>query len=302
MAESPRLSLEEQNLPMGKPINERVTYSPEITLDAQIPPPAEKPTRRIVLPGDEVAVSEEYESGEGTYERDGKIYATAPGILSLDDASKVARVRMFNPPAQLKVGDIVYATVSDIRSSMATAQVAVLHGVDRQLSGDTEAAIHISNVSSDYTEEFRQVFRLGDIIRAQVIQAQPSLQLTTAGPTLGVVKALCSECRGPLTRRGNDLYCERCEHSEQRKITSDYGDLALESPAKQLSIAFSGDRRERRGEGRGEGHGYRGGDRGDRDDRGDRRGGRGRGPPRTGGYERGGGGRGRPPRRDGRRH
>jgi len=287
-------------LPMGKPINDRVTYSTEITLDAQIPSPAEKPARRVILPGDEVAVSEEYESGEGTYERDGKIYATAPGILNLDDASKVARVRMFNPPAQLKVGDIVYATVSDIRSSMATAQVVVLHGVDRQLSGDTEAAIHISNVSSDYTEEFRQVFCLGDIIRAQVIQAQPSLQLTTAGPTLGVVKALCSECRGPLVRRGNELYCERCEHSEQRKITSDYGDLTLDSPAKQLSIAFSGDRRERRSEGRGEGHGYRGGDRGDRGDRG---GGRGRGPPRRGGYEhRGGGGRGRPPRRDGPRH
>jgi len=287
---------------MGKPIKERLPYSTEITLDAQIPSPAEKAARRIVLPGDEVAVSEEYESGEGTYERDGKIYATAPGILNLDDASKVARIRMFNPPAQLKVGDVVYATVSDIRSSMATAQVVILHGVDRQLSGDTEAAIHISNVSSEYTEEFRQVFRLGDIIRAQVIQAQPSLQLTTAGPTLGVVKALCSECRGPLIRRGNELYCERCEHSEQRKITSDYGDLALELPAKQLSIAYSGDRRERRSEGRGEGYGYRGGDRDDRGDRGDRRGGRGRGPPRRGGYEhRGGGGRGRPPRREGHR-
>ena len=281
---------------MGKRINRRLVYSREITLEGTIPPPPPKPVRRVVLPGDEVAVTEEYESGEGTYERDGKIYAVAPGILALDDSSKVAKVTQFNPPAKLRVGDIVYATVSDIRSSMATAEVVVLHGVDRQLSGDTEGAIHISHVSSEYTEEFRQVFRLGDIIRAQVIQAQPSLQLTTAGPNLGVVKALCSECRGPLVKRGSELYCERCEHSEQRKTTSDYGDLKLDSPAKELSVPYSQERRERRGEGRGEGY--------HRDDRGDRPGGRGRGPPRRGGYEhRGGGGRGRgPPRRDGRRH
>ena len=279
---------------MGKRINRRLDYSREITLEGTIPPPPSRPARRVVLPGDEVAVTEEYESGEGTYERDGKIYAVAPGILNLDDASKVAKVVQFNPPAQLRVGDIVYATVSDIRSSMATAEVVVLHGVDRQLSGDTEGAIHISHVSSEYTEDFRQVFRLGEIIRAQVIQAHPSLQLTTAGPSLGVVKALCSECRAPLEKRGGDLYCARCERTEQRKTTADYGDLKLDSPSRELSVAFQ-ERRERRGEGRGEGF--------HREDRGERRGGRGRGPPRRGGYEhRGGGGRGRgPPRRDHRR-
>lgn len=258
------------------------------------PAPTEKPARRVVLPGDEVAVSEEYEAGEGTYERDGKIFANAPGILNLDDSSKVAKVQLFNPPAQLRVGDLVYATVTDIRSSMATANVVILHGVERQLSGDTEGAIHISNVSTDYTEDFRQMFRLGDIIRAQVIQAQPSLQLTTAGQNLGVVKALCSQCRGPMVMRGPELYCERCEHTEPRKITPDYGEPKLESPASELSISISPERRERRGEGRGEG--YRGGERGERRGGGERGGGRGRGYPPRGR----GGGRGGHPRREGR--
>ena len=43
-------------------------------------------TGRKVLPGDEVAIAEEYMSGEGTYEMEGKIYASAVGELDLDQA------------------------------------------------------------------------------------------------------------------------------------------------------------------------------------------------------------------------
>lgn len=278
---------------MGKHLNAGGLYSTEIDLESAMPAQTGKSNRRLVLPGDEVAVSEEYESGEGTYERDGKIFASAPGMLDLDEGAKVARVWMFNPPVQLRVGDIVYATVDDLRSSMATATVFVLHGVERPLSGETEGSIHISNVSTQYTEDFRQMFRLGDILRAQVIQVEPSLQLTTAGPALGVVKALCTQCRGPLLRRGNELYCERCERTEIRKIATDYGDLKLESPVRELAAEVR-ERRERRD------------DRGPprhREDRGERRGGGGGGRryDRRGGGGRGGGGRGRPPRRDDRR-
>jgi len=40
--------------------------------------------RKIVLPGDVIAATEEYEAGEGTYESEGQIYAAMPGILDLD--------------------------------------------------------------------------------------------------------------------------------------------------------------------------------------------------------------------------
>jgi len=243
----------------------------------------QKSGKRVVLTGDEVAVSEEFEAGAGTYEHEGKIYAMAPGILNLDYSSKMARVEMFNPPVRLEVGDIVYATVDDIRNSMSTATVFVLHGTKRKVSGETESSIHISNVSSEYTDDFRRVFRLGDIIRAQVIQSEPSLQLTMAGPNLGVVKALCSNCRGPLVRKDSGLYCERCETTESRKIAADYGDLKLDSPAKDMKVEISRERRERRDDRRTSSS---------RD-----RGGRERGRSRE--YQRRrGGGRGRPPKRE----
>jgi exosome complex component CSL4 len=248
---------------------------------------------KMVLPGDQIAVAEEYEPGEGTYEKNGLVFATTPGVLQLDEGERVARVRAFNPPALLHVGDIVYATVDDIRGMMATATVLAIHGRARQISGDAEGTIHISNISEEYTEDIRDAFHTGDIVRAKVIQTHPSVQLTTAEPDLGVVKALCGICRGPLERRGRDLYCPRDERSERRKLARDYDELRLDVAASELGggrVPERHGRGERRGGGD-RGFGGRGRDRGGRDRQGGRggRGGRDR--------DRGSGGRDRDRRR-----
>lgn len=229
---------------------------------------------KMVLPGDQIAVAEEFEPGEGTYERNGLVFAATPGVLQLDEQNRVARVRPFNPPAELQVGDIVYAVVDDIRGMMATATVMAIHGRSRQISGETDATVHISNVSEEYTEDIRDMYHLGDAIRAKVIQTKPSVQLTTAEPDLGVVKALCSVCRGPLELRDRDLYCPRDERTERRKVARDYNDLRLDVPPAELGGGKVPERprREDRGGrdfGRG-GHGGREshGDRGGRDRRG----------------------------------
>ncbi len=96
--------------------------------------------RKMVLPGDEIAVAEEFEPGDGTYERNGLVFAATPGVLELDPANRVARVRAFNPPAELRVGDIVYGVVDDIRGMMATATILAIHGRTRQISGESDAA------------------------------------------------------------------------------------------------------------------------------------------------------------------
>jgi len=238
---------------------------------------------KMVLPGDQIAVAEEFEPGQGTYEKNGLVFASTPGVLQLDEQNRVARVRPFNPPAELQPGDIVYGVIDDIRGMMATATVNAIHGRSRAVSGETDGTIHISNVSEEYTEDIRDMYHLGDIIRAKVIQTKPSVQLTTAEPDLGVVKALCGVCRGPLELRGRDLFCPRCERTERRKIARDYDSLKLDVPASELGGGKIPERprREDRG-GRDFGRGGHGG-RDRRDDRGGR--------DRHGGHDRRGGGR-----------
>jgi len=254
--------------------------------------------QKQVLPGEELAVAEEYEAGAGTYEENGRIYAAQPGVLTLDGEHRVARVAPYNPPAHLDVGDVVYGTVTEIRSSMAEARIAAIHGRSREVAGELDASLHVSKIANAYVEDIRDAMCLGDIIRARVIQADPSLQVTTAEANLGVVIALCTSDRAPMERRGDQVRCPRCERTSRRKLAADYGDLELTAPIARVSEP-EGPRRERPegdwGDRRGGPRGGRGGDRG-----------RGRGPPRDrregGGRGRGGGrGGGRPPSRRDRR-
>jgi exosome complex component CSL4 len=188
---------------------------------------ADESSRKMVLPGDEVAISEEYIPGEGTYEAGGKIYSSMVGELELDKRDMVARVRGFNPPLELKQGDIVIGTVEDVKSSMVIISVVAVEGKTRAITGENEGTIHISKVSEGYTKDLSREFRVGDIVRAKILQAKPSLQLTTGSKEFGVVKAHCSVCRQPMILKGRELYCENCERSEPRKIADDYDNVKV---------------------------------------------------------------------------
>jgi len=179
-------------------------------------------TGKKVLPGDEVAIAEEYMSGEGTYEKDGKIFARAVGELDLDAREKLAKVILDNPPVVLQEGDLVIGEVTDAKPAMAIVNVLAQEGRDRAVSSETLASVHVSKLSSSYVEDAGDVMRPGDIIRAQVIQVDPSVQLSTAGPHFGVIRALCGRCRNPMERKGRSLYCEHCDRSENRKLADDY--------------------------------------------------------------------------------
>lgn len=185
-------------------------------------------TGRRVLPGDEVAIAEEYMSGEGTYELNGKVYASAVGELDLDPREKVAKVVLDNPPVVLSEGETVIGQVTDAKPAMAIVSIIALEGSSRSVSSETLASIHVSKLSSSYVEDAGDVMRPGDIVRATVIQVEPSVQLSTAGPHFGVIRALCSRCRNPLEKRGHSLYCERDDLTENRKIADDYRNFELQ--------------------------------------------------------------------------
>ena len=182
-------------------------------------------SKKMVLPGDEVAVSEEYMPAEGTYETDGKIVASLAGELKLDDEKMEAKVVTSNPPLVLKNGDSVFCRITDVRASMAICEIFAVEGKDREIAGDTSGTIHVSKISSEYVQDVGREYRPGDLIRARVIQTKPSVQLTTQESHFGVVKASCRRCRGALTKQGKSLHCTPCDRMEGRKIADDYGDI-----------------------------------------------------------------------------
>ena len=184
--------------------------------------------KKEVFPGDEVAVEEEYLASDGTFAKNGVVYASQIGTLLLDDDECVAKVISPNPPNILKSGDIVYAVVADVRKTMATADVIAKDGVERGIGSETYATIHVSKISPGYTDDVSRELRRGDMIRAMVIGVKPSLQLSTKDTHLGVIRSLCGRCKTELVKKGNgQLYCKKCERSMPRKLADDYGDVVI---------------------------------------------------------------------------
>ncbi|MBQ6547582.1 MAG: exosome complex RNA-binding protein Csl4 [Candidatus Methanomethylophilaceae archaeon] len=180
-----------------------------------------------VFPGDEVAIEEEYLASEGTFAKNGIVYASQIGTLVLDDDECIAKVISPNPPNVLKPGDIVYAKVGEIRKTMATADVLCKDGTERRIGSETYATIHVSKISPGYTDDVSKELRKGDLIRAKVTEVKPSLQLTTKDDHLGVIRSLCGRCKTELVRKNKALYCPKCERTMPRKLADDYGDVIL---------------------------------------------------------------------------
>ena len=180
----------------------------------------------IVFPGDKLSISEELLSGEGTFEEDGIIRASRLGNYIVDGKHKRATVKpLTSTPVLLKRGDIVLAQVRMTKSSMVIADVIHVIGKKRQISGDTNGTLRVSEISKGYIKDPSDVFSDGDIFRAKVTQVKPNIQLTTKDNDMGVIKALCVKCRNPLQKKDKILKCNNCGNKEKRLMASDYGEF-----------------------------------------------------------------------------
>ena len=181
----------------------------------------------VVLPGEELASTVEFLAGEGVFEEGGKLYAQFLGTKEIDYQKRVISVHPINPPGNLRIGDIVVCQVRDLFQYMAVAEVGKVIGSNRSIASPKMASIHISKISQDYLSDIKDAFSVNDVVKAEVIQVEPSLQLSTARKDLGVVKARCTQCNRFLSYRPPNLVCDSCGITERRKVSSDYGNLRV---------------------------------------------------------------------------
>ncbi|MEW6069170.1 MAG: exosome complex RNA-binding protein Csl4 [Candidatus Thermoplasmatota archaeon] len=182
-----------------------------------------KATHKIVLPGEFLCTSEEFIGGEGTFEEGNKIFASVAGSVEKDSKAKIIKVIPTNKPCVLKEGNIVIGSIVDLRDVFATVEILKVIDIDRELASAKECTLHISKINEYFVDNIQKKYRIGDIIKAEVVQVKPVTQLSTMGKEFGVVKAFCTVCRVPLKLKLNRLFCSACERYELRKLASSYG-------------------------------------------------------------------------------
>ncbi|HID25718.1 MAG TPA: RNA-binding protein [Thermoplasmata archaeon] len=180
--------------------------------------------KRIVMPGETLAMVEELTAGDGTFEENGLIKASRVGEYVVDEKNKTAWVApLTDVPTILKKGDKVLAEVRNVKNQMVIVDVVHVVNKRRNIAGNVNGTIRVSEIAKGYVKEANTEYRTGDIVRAKVIQVTPSLQLSTKGKEFGVIRALCSMCKSLLDYTNGYLECRRCGNREKRKMAIDYG-------------------------------------------------------------------------------
>lgn len=176
-----------------------------------------------VFPGERLAVIEEYNEGEGTYQSDGEVRSAEIGVTRHDGATRSVAVEKKTPEIIVpEEGMIAVAAVGSVARRDARVDIFMLDG--RHIHPTYSGVIHISDISRDYTKNIDMALRNGDTVKGRIVNVKNRLnQMSLADPEYGVVYAYCSRCGGLLESDRGRLTCPDCGRVERRKTARSYG-------------------------------------------------------------------------------
>ena len=179
--------------------------------------------KKKVFPGDELAVIEEYNKGEGSYQEDGLVRSEELGETRLNREKRAVEVKKATKPLNLPIeGSIVIAEAGSVTRRDARVDIFRING--KKIQPTYTGVIHINDVAREFDRNLEMALRSGDIIRAVVANTKNTIiQLSIAGPEFGVVYAYCSRCGGILENEKGRLTCPSCKRVERRQTARSYG-------------------------------------------------------------------------------
>ena len=178
---------------------------------------------KLVFPGDELAVIEEFLQGPGSYEQNGVVRSSELGQARLDLDKREVEVSKRTKKLILPLEGLdIVGEVGAVQRRMANVDVFIIDGLE--IVTPYTGVIHISSVSSDYVKDMGLAVRSGDLVKAKIINTKNRIvQLSIEGADYGIVYAFCSRCGATLEHRKTRLHCPRCERVERRKVAKTYG-------------------------------------------------------------------------------
>jgi exosome complex component CSL4 len=180
-----------------------------------------------VLPGDKVAVSEEFLPGKHTYDDSGVIKALVVGSVMKDVKNMEISVKPAFDAETIKVGDVITGQVETAQSSSAGVKIHYLNG--KRTEKDFTGSLSLKSRDSGRGghrggPRGGPPVRLGDIVRCRVFSLlNGMIHLSVEEDDMGVLFALCGNCGRPMTRGGVKAKCDECGNVEDRKLAKDFG-------------------------------------------------------------------------------
>lgn len=180
----------------------------------------------LVLPGEILCTYEEYIPSDWTYVEDGYVKASINGRIIINHDEKSISLSTINAPQSLKKGDHVIGHITEVKQNKALVTIKMIKGNNRELITGYKGFIHISKSNPDYVSSLHDLFKIGDIIEAKVVNIYGSeyIDLSTLDDDTGVIMAMCVNCRKFMKLDDDKLVCE-CGKIDSRKISGNYGGI-----------------------------------------------------------------------------
>ncbi len=178
----------------------------------------------VALPGDRLAVSEEFLPGKHTYDDSGQIRALTAGSVVRDVKNMEISVKPAAEPELIKVDDWVTGQVEGAQANSANVHIFFLNG--KATFKDFSGMLSLRGLSGGGRGARRTTpVKMGDIVRCRVFSLLNGIiHLTIDEPDMGVVAALCGNCGRPLLRgSATKAKCDECGNVEERKLARDFG-------------------------------------------------------------------------------
>jgi exosome complex component CSL4 len=185
--------------------------------------------KAVALPGDKLAVSEEFLPGQHTYDDSGLIRALTVGSVEKDAQKSEISVKPAVEPEIIKVDDWVTGQVETAQANSANVKIYFVNG--KPSHKDFSGMLSLRGLSGGGRGERRTTpVKSGDIVRCRVVSLLNGIiHLSIDEPDMGVVAALCGNCGKPLLRgSATRVKCDECGNVEERKLAQDFGTTPIE--------------------------------------------------------------------------
>lgn len=194
---------------------------------------------RVALPGDQLAVIEEFEGGGGTYTDRDTVRALRMGRPTYSLKERVIQLQPVNRPRQLaELGATIIGQVESAQTSIANVLIRYVNGKPNtgrftgMLLLQTEAPPQRRGRGRPPGREPRPrrgtICKAGDLVRAHVTSNKNAIiHLGFEGENDGVVAARCSICGSLVKPIEGGIKCVECGMMEERKLAPDFGDVRL---------------------------------------------------------------------------
>lgn len=182
----------------------------------------DNPAQKYVIPGDKIAVIEEFLPDETCFEDEGSIISGVTGEIRTDLKKHKISVIPAKKYFELKKGDIGVGRVEYTKKQIASVNIHYINNIEVPLP--INSILHVSEASRRFVRNMYDVTRSGDWLKFRIVKDFKPIYISLIGEGLGVILALCNHCGNELVSfRRNSLKCTYCEHIQDRITSKAYG-------------------------------------------------------------------------------